>query len=145
MKGRPSDWTRVVRGHWRKVTAYVVSSRHPSCLQMAQEEVANIDRVMVRVELGRVAKLKPPKNWFMAVIVCPGDDLEGLAKWARGRDTNRVHFYLHKETPTLLLAPWRNAGLALTRVAEDRFTTYGRLHKQLGLDLSDQVYGDFAP
>jgi len=144
MKGRPQDWTVTVRTHWRQVTAYIVSSSHPSCIRMAADEVAHIERNMVHVELTQIARLKPARHWFMAVLVCPGDDLAGLAQWAKGREATRVHFYFHKETDTQALAPWRDAGLPLSRVAEERYTKFGPLHKQLGLDLSDQVYGDFA-
>lgn len=142
MKGRPDDWTRVVRANWRKVEAFIVSGRHPSCLRMAKDEVAFIQRVMRHVPLAEVGGLRPRGHWFMAVVVCPGDDLGGLAAWARGQDAERVHFYLHKDASLQALAPWRDAGLPLSRVEE--FTHYGKMHARLGLDLSDQVYGDFA-
>jgi len=145
MRGRPGDWTVVVRSNWRKVTAYVVSGKHPSCLRMARDEVEHIDRVMRHVPLDHVADLRPRKHWFMAVIVCPGDDLGGLADWARDKDADRVHFYLHRNTDAAALAPWRDAGHPLDRIEEERFTAYGRMHTKMGLDLSDQVYGDFAP
>lgn len=145
MRARPDDWTSVVRANWRKVKAYVVSGRHPSCLRMAKDEVEHIDRVMGHVPLDAVAGLEPAEHWFMAVIVCPGDDLHALAAWAQGRDADRVHFYLHRDAVATALVPWRDAGHPLNRIEEERFTAYGRMHAKLGLDLSDQVYGDFAP
>lgn len=145
MKGRPDDWTRIVRANWRRLTAYIVSSTRPSCLKMAQDEVRFIDRVMEHVPLDDVHRLAPATHWFMAVIVCPGDDLTGLARWAKGKDADQVHFYLHKDTDTQALAPWRDAGHSLSRVEEERFASYGRMHAKLGLDLNDQVYGDFGP
>lgn len=145
MRGRPDDWTATVRGNWKKVTAYLVSSDHPSCLKMAKDEMQHINRVMQHVPLAAIAKLQPTRHWFMAVIVCPGDNLDGLAAWAKGHDTDRVHFYLHRDAESQILAPWREAGYALDRVAIERYTTYGRMHAQLGRDLSDQVYSDFAP
>lgn len=143
MRGRPDDWTRIVRANWKKVTAYIVSSAHPSCIKMAADEVQHINRVMLHVPLGEVTKLKLPRHWFMAVIVCPGDDLAGLAQWAKEQDATRVHFYLHKAAEAQVLAPWRDAGLPLSRIEEQRFTSYGPMHGKLGLALSDQVYGDF--
>jgi hypothetical protein len=145
MKGRPDDWTAVVRANWKRMTAYIVSSHHPFCLRMAKDEVRFIDRVMVHVPLDQITTLRPKKNWFMAVVVCPGDELAGLAAWAKGKDTGRVHFYLHRDADPSALAPWRDAGHPLSRVEEERFTTYGRMHAKLGLDLNDQVYGDFTP
>lgn len=145
MKGRADDWTRVVQANWKKVTAFIVSSAHPSCVKMAADEVSAIDRVMQHVALAGIRALKPPRHWFMAVIVCPGDDLTALAAWARGQDAQRIHFYLHKDASVKSLTTWRDAGLPLTRIEEERFTAYGRMHKKLGLDLSDQVYVDFCP
>ena len=145
MRGRPGDWTATVRAHWRDVTAYIVSSDHRSCLRMAREEVVFIQRRMRHVRLVRIASLRPTLHWFMAVIVCPGDDLQALATWAIGKDAKRVHFYLHRDTELEALAPWRDAGHPLSRVTDRRFTAYGPLHALLGLDLSDQVYDDFAP
>lgn len=145
MKGRPDDWTNVVRANWRHVTAYIVSSDHPSCLKMAKDEVAFVNRVMHWVPLDAIESVRPAGASFMAVVVCPGDDLQDLAWWAQEQEADRVHFYLHKDTDTKVLAPWRDAGLPLARVEAERFTTYGKMHAKLGLDLSDQVYGDFAP
>lgn len=144
MKGRPDDWTSVVRKEWRHLTAYIVSSRHPSCVRMAQDEVRFIDRRMTHAHLDQILSLSPGPHWFMAVIVCPGDDLSQLASWAIGREAERVHFYLHKESKPVQLTPWRDAGLPLSRISTG-WTTWGPLHKELGLDLNDQVYGDFAP
>lgn len=145
MKGRPDDWTRIVRAKWRNVRAYIVSGAHPPCIKMAKDEIAHVDRVMTHVLLEDVRGLMPGKHWFMAVVLCPGDDLHGLAEWAKGQDASRIHFYLHKDTSAQALAPWRHAGLPLSRIEEERFSAYGRMHARLGLDLSDQVYGDFAP
>ncbi len=145
MKARPDDWTHVVRAHWPKLTAYIVSSAHPSCVKMAKDEIAHIERVMEHVPLADIAALRPRKHWFMAVIVCPGDDLSGLAKWAKKHDAQRVHFYFHRDAKKTLLAPWRDAGHSLARVEQEQFATYGRMHAKLGLALNDQVYGDFCP
>ena len=145
MKGRADDWTRIVQSSWKKVTAYIVSSAHPSCVKMASDEVSEINRVMQHVALADIHAVKPPRHWFMAVIVCPGDNLSGMAAWASDKDARRIHFYLHKGASAKSLAIWRDAGLPLTRIEEERFTVYGRMHKKLGLDLSDQVYADFCP
>lgn len=145
MKGRADDWTRIVQSNWRKLTAYIVSSAHPSCVKMALEEVSEINRVMRHVTLADVQAVRPPRHWFMAVIVCPGDDLTGLAAWAARHDARRIHFYLHRDADVKCLETWRDTGLPLTRVEEERFASYGRMHKKLGLDLSDQVYADFCP
>lgn len=145
MKARADDWTAIVRAHWRQVTAYIVSSHHPSCIRMAKDEVTHIQRVMQWIALDGIAALRPARRWFMAVIICPGDDLAPLAKWAKGRAADRIHFYLHADADPQQLAPWRDAGLPLDHVEEQRFRSFGPMHARLGLALSDRVYGDFAP
>ncbi len=145
MKGRPDDYARVVRDNWRSVKAYIVTGAHPSCVKMAKDEVRHIERNMERVLLADINRLRPSAKWFMAVIVCPGDDLGALAKWATRHEAGRIYFYLHKDADPQAFAAWRDAGLPLNHIdIEQRFTTYGRMHKTLGLDLSDQVYTDFA-
>jgi len=144
MKGRPEDWTRVVETHSHSTLAFIVSSHQPSCLKMATDEVEFIDRWMKRVILDQLPT-RLPDSWFMAVIVCPGDDLERLAAWMTKNGADRVRFYLHKDAGAAQLAPIRDAGHDLRHVRPERFAAYGAMHKRLGLDLSDQIYEDFRP
>lgn len=144
MKGRPADFPRVVKRHWKDTTAYIVSSHDPMCLQMAKDEVRWIDRRMVHVLLDALPG-GPGNSWFMAIIVCPGDDLAGLARWMTTHGVGRVRFYLHTEATARQLAPIRDAGHDLRHVRPERYEAYGPMHKRLGLDLSDQIYEDWAP
>lgn len=143
MKGRPADFARVVRRHWRSTTAYIVSGHDPMCLQMAKDEVAWIHRRMEHVLLDALPG-RPGGSWFMAVVVCPGDDLAALAQWMTVHGADRVRFYLHEKATPRQLAPVRDAGHDLRHVRPERYTTYAQMHKRLGLDLSDQVYEDRA-
>lgn len=144
MKGRPEDWTRVVRQHAHNTKAFIVSSRPPPCFQMARDEVAFIERRMEHRLLDRLPHRLPP-SWFMAVLVCPGDDLAGLAHWMSAHGGERVRFYFHEDARFRQLAPVRDAGHDLRHVRPERYGSYGALHKRLGLDLSDQVFEDFRP
>lgn len=144
MKGRPEDWTRVVAANARSTLAFIVSGRNPNCLKMALDEVDHINRWMKQCLLDSLpAEL--PESWFMAVIVCPGDDLEHLAAWMTKHGGDRVRFYLHRDASPRQLAPVKNAGHGLRHVRPERYTAYGQLHKRLGWDLSDQIYEDFRP
>lgn len=144
MKGRPQDWTRVVAAHSHSTLAFIVSSHQPSCLKMASDEVKHIDRWMQRILLDDLpAQL--PDSWFMAVLVCPGDDLGLLASWMTKHGSDRIRFYLHRDAKAEQLAPIRDAGHDLRHVRPERYATYGPMHKRLGLDLSDQIYEDFRP
>lgn len=144
MKGRPEDWTTVVRKHAHSTLAIIVSARHPSCLKMAADEVKFINRWMTHAAVDDLPG-QLPDSWFMAVIVCPGDDLSLLAEWMTVHGANRVRFYLHRDAETALLGPIRDAGRDLRHVRPEKYTSHGKLHKRMGLDLSDQIYEDFRP
>ena len=144
MKGRPEDWTRVVAAYAHSTLAFIVSSQQPSCLKMASDEVKHIDRWMQRTRLDDLPT-RLPDSWFIAVIVCPDDDLASLASWLTRHGADRIRFYLHRDARAEQLAPIRDAGHDLRHVRPDRYTTYGSMHKRLGLDLSDQIYEDFRP
>jgi hypothetical protein len=144
MKARPADWTAVVRSHARHTKAFLVTGSEPSCVRMADDEAAHIARWMARVRLDTLPQ-KMPRSWFMAVIVCRGDDLGTLAAWMARHGADRVRLYLHKDATPAQLAPVRDAGHDLRHVRPERYGTYGAMHKRLGLDLSDQIYEDFRP
>lgn len=137
-----SDFAAVVRAHWPETTGYVVAGS-PPCIQIGEDEVANVRRRLEFVHLADVSTLVPDGSWFMAVIVCPGDDLAALAAWAQDREVGRVYFYLHADADGSALAPWQAAGLPTDRV-DDGFRSWGPLHKVMGLDLNRQVYEDHA-
>ncbi len=143
MKGRPADWTGVVVAHKHDCKAFIVSSHHPSCLKMARDEVKHINRWMEARTFDDLPDV--PDSWFMAVIVCPGDDLTPLAAWMSTHGGERVRFYLHPGADTAALTPIRTQGHDLRHVRPERYATYGAMHQRLGQDLSDQIYEDFQP
>ncbi len=144
MKGRLEDWTRVVAAHSHSTLALIVSSQEPNCLEMATDEVQHIDRWM-KHEFLDALPAHVPDSWFMAVIVCPRDDLAPLAAWMTKHGADRVRFYLHKDANIEQLGVVTDAGHELRHVRPERYTAYGPMHKRLGLDLSDQIYEDFRP
>lgn len=144
MRGRAEDWTRVVRAHAHDTLAIIVSSRHPSCLKMAADEVKFIKRRMTSALIDELPE-ELPDSWFLAVIVCPDDDLSALAQWMTAHGGDRVRFYLARDADASLLGPIRDAGHDLRHVRPEKYTSFGKLHKRLGLDLSDQIYEDFRP
>lgn len=139
----PADFASVVAKNWRKTTGYIVTGHEP-CITIGRDEMRHVERRLIVAGLGDVHRLRPGSSWFMAVIVCAGDDLAGLARWAQGRDPHRVHFYLHAGAHARQLAPWRDAGLPLDHVDEG-IRSWGSLHKVLGWDLNVQVYDDHRP
>lgn len=137
------DFVAVVRRAWPKTAGFLVAGE-PPCIPIVRDEIRHVRRRLSFVSLEDVESVTVSGSWFMAVIVCPGDDLTGLARWATGHDVHRVHFYLHADTPKRRLAPWRDAGHPLTHV-DDRITSWKNLHKVLGWDLNVQVYTDHRP
>lgn len=144
MKGRPTDWAHVIGAHKHDCKAFIVSSQNPSCLKLAKEEVAHINRWMEARTLDDLPR-EVPDSWFMAVVVCPDDDLVPLAVWMKAHGGDRVRFYLHADAAASQLLPIQAAGHELRHVRPERYQAYGRMHQRLGLDLSDQIYEDFQP
>ena len=144
MKGRSADWTAVVRKHAHSTLAIIVSTQHPHCLKMAADEVRHINRWMTRLTVDELPDVLPD-SWFMAIIVCPEDDLTQLAAWMTTHGAERVRFYLHRDAKTRQLGPIRDAGHELRHVRPERYSSFGKMHQRLGLDLSDQIYEDFRP
>lgn len=137
------DFASVVAKNWAKTTGFIATATEP-CITIGRDEVRHVKRRLVPVNLGELAGLQPTGSWFMAVVVCPDDDLGGLARWAKGKDAGRVHFYLHANARPRQLAPWRDAGLPLDHIDEG-IRSWGQLHKVLGWDLNMQVYDDHRP
>lgn len=144
MRGRPEDWFRVVSTHAHSTLALIASSHHPSCLKIAADEVKHINRWMQQVVFDDLPK-RLPESWFLAAIVCPGDDMTHLGHWMTKHGSDRVRFYLHTKANATQLGPIRDAGHELRHVRPERYASYGPMHKRLGLDLSDQIYEDFRP
>ncbi len=145
------DASRIVREHWQEAQCFIVAEREP-CIGIAGDEVGNIgdNRRIIAGPADALAAWQPPASWFIAVIVCPGDDTLTLTNHVRRRgfDPARVHFYLHAEGTAESLKAWRDAGLPLDRV-DDRapngrpFTDWTSLHKALGLHFNLQILRDF--
>jgi hypothetical protein len=130
----------VVAANWKHTTGFLVVGREP-CIRIGEDEIRHVQRRLKLIHLEDVARLQPEDSWFMAVIVCRGDDLSELSKWAGSTDATRVHFYLHADADATQLAPWRDAGFPLSRI-DHGFTSWRDLHKALGWDLNVQVYDD---
>lgn len=137
-----SDFAAVVRANWKTTQGFVVAGE-PPCIEIGRDEVKNVRRRLAFVRLADAPTLEPTGSWFMAVIVCPGDDLTALAAWARDKDVRRVYFYLHADADGPVLTPWQAAGLPTDRV-DAGFRSWGPLHKVMGLDLNRQVFEDHA-
>lgn len=142
MTKRPSGYHDVVKAHWRQTKGYVLAGRQP-CIQIRDDEVKRINRVLVATHPDDLASLKLPKSWVMAVLLCPGDTTNDLAAWARQHriQTSRVWFFLHPRTDPEALRPWRDAGYRTDQA--DVVATWKDLHPLFGLALNDQVYSDF--
>ena len=144
------DAATVVRDHWRNREVYLVAQREP-CVTIRDDEVANIDRLLSGGMPEDLDAWARPASWFIAVVLCPGDDTQAITAYVRehGLDASRVHFYLHPDTRLSVLSAWAEAGLPLDRV--DTAGRSGRpigdwqsLHPLLGLHLNNRILADFG-
>ncbi len=145
------DASLIVRKHWHEAQCFILAEQEP-CITIALDEVGNIaeNRQLVTGTIKDLENWDPPTSRFIAVLLCPGDDTDALAKHvATNRlDSSRVHFYLHKQAKTESLLPWKEAGFSLDRVDDCTpdgrpFTDWGTLHKALGLHFNLQILTDF--
>ncbi|MEA3204165.1 MAG: hypothetical protein QOI63_1845 [Thermoplasmata archaeon] len=146
MKDRPQDFSRVVKRHWKDARAYLLASRQP-CLKIRDDEVAKIgkNRILVPVQPGDLDGLDPEATWILGVILCPGDPVTDVVRWAKARkiDPRRVWFFLHASTDMAVLQPWADAGHATDQV--DFAADWEELHQVFGLYLSDHIYAAHGP
>jgi hypothetical protein len=141
------DWHDVVAKNWHKTTAYLYALREP-CLIIQQDELEAIqdNRVLVGLDEAAIHAWTPTGSWFLAVILCPGDDTQTLVQWIHDHDADpdRIHFYAHPDTdPYQALEAWKQAGLPPPQVDLD-IDSWQRLHKRFGRDLSVQILRDWA-
>lgn len=139
------NWHDVVQANWRRTTAYLFALAEP-CISIRDDELRAIkaNRVLVGLSPADLHKWTPPESWFMAVILCPGDDLAPLVAWAtRHRvDASRIHFYVRREADLhAFMAQWSKAGFA-TDGADAGITTWKELHHLFGLHLSNRILLD---
>lgn len=150
--GHP-DAARIVKENWHRAEAFIVAQREP-CIEIRDDELRTIgDNRLLRGGLPEdLDAWKRPESWFIAVIVCPGDDTRAIAAYVKRNrlDPDRVHFYLHPQASNQALSAWRDAGYRLDHV-DDRTPTgtpikdWEALHKLLGLHLNIQIVEDFLP
>ncbi len=140
------DAAAIVRANWKEAELLILAQRQP-CLQIRQDELAKINRVMRAADVDGLrawAKHKPRRRgWFAAVLVCPEDETAGLAAVVKEMDLDpkRFHFYLHEDAKVTSLAGWAKAGLGLDAVDEG-IKDWATLHKLLGIDFNVQVVND---
>lgn len=139
------NWHDIVATNWRKTTAYLLALGEP-CLTIRDHELQAIkaNRVLVGVSAGDLESWTPPASWFMAVILCPGDNLQPVIAWAtkHGVDESRIHFYVDRERDLgAFMAQWHEAGFA-TDGADSGITTWKDLHHAFGLHLSNRILMD---
>lgn len=144
--------SRIVRENWHRAQCFILAQREP-CIAIRDDELRNIgdNRFLMGGLPDDLHAWDRPISWFLAVVVCAGDDTGAIARHVadHGLDARRVHFYLHEGASFQALAAWRDAGLPLDQVYD---TTRGGqpirawrdLHQLLGLHFNMQIIEDFA-
>lgn len=144
------DATDVVREHWHEAECFLVAAR-PTCIDIRDDEVGAIDRLLHGGSPDDLDAWIRPASWFVAVLLCPGDDTAALVRATErlGLDARRFHFYLHAEASFDALRAWADAGLPLDRVDDagpggTPITDWKALHRLLGLHFNVQILADFT-
>ena len=145
---RHPDASDIVRAHWRRAECFLIAQNDP-CISIRDDEIALLDR---HVHGGFPADLQAwrrPPIWFVAVVVCPDDDLTDLTRFVveQAWDPRRFHFYLHADTDPEVMRPWAEAGLPLDRVDTEGkqgrpLVDAGTLNALLGLHFNLQILRD---
>ncbi|MFO1533693.1 MAG: hypothetical protein ABR562_08400 [Thermoplasmatota archaeon] len=140
MTGRPSDYRSVVHPLRMETRVFLVASTHP-CIRIRDEAAKPTGRDYRTVDAGELAALDPPRQWVLAVLLCPGDDAAEVVAWlgAHGGDPDRVLFILHPGTDAVAaLRPWYAAGFPDAVAIEA--AAWGQLAKPLGQFVNDWIY-----
>lgn len=85
-------------------------------------------------------------SWALVILVCPGDDLTGLAEWASRLSNNqlrRIRILLHPSAQDEQLAAWTKATGAEAKAAT--VPNANRLIQDAAAHLNHVTYQDFAP
>jgi hypothetical protein len=138
-------WRDTVARHWRDTTAYLLALSEP-CIGIRDDELEAIkkNRVLVGLEPAALRTWRPSGSWFMAVLLCPGDDLQPVIDWVQAHDVDagRIHFYIHKAKDVHnFMAAWHEAGLP-TEDVDAGIPDWKHLHHLFGLHLSDRILAD---
>lgn len=124
----------------------LVASRDP-CLAIATEDaLKQTGRKFSIVAPEEVKATRFPRSWAMGVILCPGDDTEELAHWAKRRTVHpgRVSFYYHFQAePGEVLRAWSEAGLAIPSAWP--VAKWSDLSRKFGAHLNSVSHDDFCP
>lgn len=125
-------------------TAFVVADSG-DCLGIQRDEVARVKGRRLLSLTGRdLEQLAPTGSWIMAVLLCPGDGTEDLARWARRRpaqDLDRIGFYEHPDVDARRsYLAWVKAELPMP--LRDKVNDFAGFHRLFGNDLNDRIYAD---
>lgn len=138
----------IVRKHWHEAECFIIAQSDP-CIQIRDDETGNLDRYVHGGFPDDLEAWTRPAIWFVAVVVCPGDDLAELTHYVveNDWDASRFHFYLHPDTSWTTLQPWADAGLPLDRVDTKGkngapLTSSGALNAAMGLHFNLQILHD---
>ena len=139
------NWHAIVDANWRHTTAYLLALGEP-CITIRNNELQAVkaNRVLIGMSGANLEGWTPPKSWFMAVILCAGDDMQPLIDWAtkHGVDESRIHFYVNQESDLgAFMTQWHEAGFE-TDGADSSITTWKELHHLFGLHLSNRILMD---
>lgn len=149
----PSDQRDVIAAHKHDTVLFVLAGNRPCRDWVARVGQAfpapkrrDYGRRVLVGDFGSVARIDPKKSWALVLVVCPADDLMGVARWAkrlpRGQ-LRRIRILLHPSASEAQLAPWTTAMGQEPRAA--RVIAANRLIQEAAAHLNQVTYEDHAP
>ena len=116
------------------------------CAKIRDEEIRRIgtNRQYVALTPKGLATQQLPPSWAAAIILCPGDNIDDVARWAAGLsapDRLRIQFYaIGKLNVANVMERWAELGLGKHFVLP--VTSFREFHPDFGLFTSLWTYED---
>ena len=135
----------VVHPRCRDTLGIVVAATQP-CFRIATEQqMKAVGRTIHIASPEAFHRIKRPKSWAVAVILCPRDDTEVLAAFVKANklSAQRFHFYYHPTTDfRKALQPWHDAGLAVYSTWP--VASWQDLNRHFGAHWNNLAHDDFC-
>lgn len=148
----PSDQRDVVAAHKHDTVLHVVAGRRPCATWLARVRAAfpapkrgAYGRRVQCAGFDAANGIDTATSWALVILLCPGDDLAPVAKWAGRLPNNqlrRIRILLHPSAQDAQLEAWNNA--TGTEAKATKVPDANRLIQEAAAHLNHVTYPDFA-
>ena len=145
----------VILAHMHDTLTYLATGQ-PACDAIRDKEAAatrprvtpqRTGRRIRPMKIADLGVLRPEGSWLLVVLLCPGDDVGSLTRWASRLpvlDRRRIRLFQHPDVDlAVALAPWMKA--RLPPVSVDLAPNQVVLHHTLGQYINERIWLDHGP